>query len=142
MKNLKDIILEKLKVSNKSSIVFDDIVPIEFSEELFIEASHILYKSGFQNAFKYYDLKNIYVDDLPSFYRSSSFADENSKCHGLFGDFDSTKPSISLVFNGHNNEMYSTPFNKFKNHTLFLSLGKGDINKGVGILKHITDELK
>lgn len=142
MKNLKDIILEKLKVSNKSSITFDDILPFEFSEELFIEASHILYKSGFQNAFKYYDLKNIYGDDLPSFYRSSSFADENSKCHGLFGDFDSTKPSISLVFNGHNNEMYSTPFNKFKNHTLFLSLGKGDINKGVGVLKYIADELK
>ena len=142
MKSLKNIILEKLKVSSKSSITFDDILPIEFSEELFIEASHILYKSGFQNAFKYYDLKNIYGDDLPSFYRSSSFADENSKCHGLFGDFDSTKPSISLVFNGHNNEMYSTLFNKFKNHTLFLSLGKGDINKGVGVLKYIADELK
>ncbi len=142
MKNLKDSILEKLKVSNKSSITFDDIVPVEFSEELFIEASHILYKSGFQSGYRHFDLKNIFGDDLPSFYRSITFVDENSKCCGLFGDYDSNSPSISLVFNGHNNEMYSTPFNKFKNHTLFLSLGKGDIDKGVGVLKYIIDELK
>ena len=31
MKNLKDIILEKLKVSNKSQDIFDDIVPCDFS---------------------------------------------------------------------------------------------------------------
>lgn len=143
MKNLKDIILEKLKVSSKSSYAVDDILPVKFSEDLFIEASHILYKSGFQNAFKYYDLENIYGDDLPSFYRSINYVDENSKCYGLFGDFDSNNPSIMLVFKGQNGKMYSTPFNKFNtNKTLFLSLGKGDIDKGVGVLKYIADELK
>lgn len=142
MKNLKDIILEKLKVSSKSSYSFDDILPFEFSKELFIEASHILYKSGFQNAFKYYALENIYGEDLPGFYRSFSFVDENSKCYGLFGDFDSESPGIMLVFKGQNDKMYSTPFSKINNNTLFLSLGKGDINKGVGVLKYIADELK
>ena len=105
-------------------------LPIKFSRDLFIEASHTLYKSGFQNAFRYYDLKNIYGDDLPSVYRSynryTTYADENSKCCGLFGDFDSTKPNISLVFKNKNDKMYSEPFNKFNNDTLFLSLGKGD----------------
>lgn len=142
MKNLKDIILEKLKVSSKSSITFDDILPVKFSKDLFIEASRILYKSGFQSAYRYYDLENIYGSDLPSFYRSFSFVDDNTKCHGLFGDFDSDSPGIMLVFKAQNDKMYSTPFNKVNNNTLFLSLGKGDIDKGVGVLKYITDELK
>lgn len=142
MKNLKDIILEKLKVSSKSAYSLDNILPIKFSKDLFIEASHILYKSGFQNAFRYYDLKNIYGDDLPSFYRSFSFVDDNTKCYGLFGDFDSDSPGIMLVFKAQNDKMYSTPFNKVNNNTLFLSLGKGDIDKGVGVLKYIVDELK
>ena len=142
MKNLKDIILEKLKVSSKSTYYFDDILPVKFSEDLFIEASHILYKAGFQNGFRYYDLENIYGDDLPSFYRSFSFVDDNTKCHGLFGDFDSNNPSIMLVFKAKNDKMYSTPFNKFNNNTLFLSLGKGNISKGLGVLKYIADELK
>ena len=142
MKNLKDIIIEKLKVSSKSAYSLDNILPIKFSKDLFIEASHILYKSGFQNAFRYYDLKNIYGDDLPSFYRSFSFVDDNIKCYGLFGDFDSDSPGIMLVFKAQNDKMYSTPFSKVNNNTLFLSLGKGDIDKGVGVLKYIVDELK
>lgn len=142
MRNFKDIILEKLKVSSKSAYFLDNILPIKFSKDLFIEASHILYKSGFQNAFRYYDLKNIYGDDLPSFYRSFSFVDDNTKCYGLFGDFDSDSPGIMLVFKAQNDKTYSTPFNKVNNNTLFLSLGKGDIDKGVGVLKYIVDELK
>lgn len=142
MRNFKDIIIEKLKVSSKSAYSLDNILPIKFSKDLFIEASHILYKSGFQNAFRYYDLKNIYGDDLPSFYRSFSFVDDNTKCYGLFGDFDSDSPGIMLVFKAQNDKMYSTPFNKVNNNTLFLSLGKGDIDKGVGVLKYIVDELK
>lgn len=142
MRNFKDIIIEKLKVSSKSAYSLDNILPIKFSKDLFIEASHILYKSGFQNAFRYYDLKNIYGDDLPSFYRSFSFVDDNTKCYGLFGDFDSDSPGIMLVFKAQNDKMYSTPFNKVNNNTLFLSLGKGDIDKGVGVLKYIADELK
>lgn len=141
MRNFKDIIIEKLKVSSKSAYSLDNILPIKFSKDLFIEASHILYKSGFQNAFRYYDLKNIYGDDLPSFYRSFSFVDDNTKCYGLFGDFDSDSPGIMLVFKAQNDKMYSTPFNKVNNNTLFLSLGKGDIDKGVGVLKYIADEL-
>lgn len=146
MKNLKDIILEKLKISNsKLTYYFDDILPVKFSEDLFIEASHELYKSDFQNMDRYYDLENIYGDDLPSLYRSFTFADESSKCYGLFGDFDSNNPNIMnimLVFKAKNDKMYSTAFNKINNNTLFLSLGKGDIDKGVGVLKFITDELK
>lgn len=142
MKNLKDIILEKLKISNsKLTYYFDDISPVKFSEDLFIEASHELYKSDFQDMDRFYNLENIYGDDLPSLYRSFTFADESSKCYGLFGDLDSNNPNIMLVFKAKNDKMYSTAFNKTNNNTLFLTLGKGDMDKGVGVLKYITDEL-
>ena len=146
MKNLKDIILEKLKVSSKSASsfgdIFDDIIPYDFSEELFIGAAHMLYKRAYTNVHEYYDLKNIYGDNLPAFYRSDSFEDTYCKCHGLFGDFDSTNPSISLVFNGHNDKLYSDIYPITKCKRLLSSLGKGDINKGAGVLKYIADELK
>lgn len=142
MKNLKDSILEKLKVSSKSPIIFDDIVPCDFSEDLFIDASHILYKNDYRNIYEYYDLKNIYGDNLPGFYRSESFCDEYSTCIGLFGDFESIDPKIRLVFIGHDSKPYSIMFSKSKYTCLFLSLGKGDINKGIGILKYIIEELK
>ena len=146
MRNFKDIILEKLKVSSKSASsfddIFDDIMPCDFSEELFIDTAHILHKRAYTNVHEYYDLKNIYGDNLPAFYRSDSFEDTYCKCHGLFGDFDSTKPTISLVFNGHDDKLYSDIYPITKCKRLFSSLGKGDINKGVGILKYIADELK
>lgn len=142
MKNLKDSILEKLKVSSKSSITFDDIVPCDFSEDLFIETSHILYKNGYKNVYEYYDLKNIYDDNLPGFYRSVSFCDENSKCIGIYGDFESKDPKIRLIFIGHDNKPYSSMFSMTSYDFLALSLGKGDINKGLGVLKYILNMLK
>ena len=64
MRNFKDIILEKLKVSSKSASsfddIFDDIMPCDFSEELFIDTAHILHKRAYTNVHEYYDLKNIY----------------------------------------------------------------------------------
>lgn len=143
MKNLKDIILEKLKVSSKLEVIFDDIIPCEFSKGLFIDASHKLFRNACRNIYEYYDLENIYGDDLPSFYKAFTVADENSKCIGLFGDFESKDPKISLIIDNHNNnKRYSTMFSITNYNCLFLSLGKGDITKGVGVLKYIADELK
>lgn len=142
MKNFKDIILEKLKVSSKSPIIFDDIVPSDFSEDLFIDVSHILYKNAYRNIYEYYDLKNIYGENLPGFYRSASFCDEDSKCIGLYGDFESIDPKIRLIIIGHDSKPYSIMFSKSKYTCLCLSLGKGDINKGIGVLSYIEDELK
>lgn len=142
MKNFKDIILEKLKVSSKSPIIFDDIVPSDFSEDLFIDASHILYKNAYRNIYEYYDLKTIYGENLPGFYRSESFCDEDSKCIGLYGDFESIDPKIRLIIIGHDSKPYSIMFSKSKYTCLFLSLGKGDINNGIGVLSYIANELK
>lgn len=143
MKNFKDIILEKLKVSSKSPIIFDDIEPCDsLTHELFNSISNTLYHKGYWCVNEYYELKNIYEDDLPGFYRSASFCDEDSKCIGLYGDFESIDPKIRLIIIGHDSKPYSIMFSKSKYTCLCLSLGKGDINKGIGILKYIADELK
>ena len=134
--------MEILKVSSKSPIIFDDIVPSDFSEDLFIDVSHILYKNTYRNVYEYYDLKNIYGENLPGFYRSASFCDEDSKCIGLYGDFESIDPKIRLIIIGHDSKPYSIMFSKSKYTCLCLSLGKGDINKGIGVLSYIADELK
>lgn len=143
MKNLKDIIIEKLKVSNKSSITFDDIVPSDaLTHELFNTISNTLYHNGYDNIDKYYELTNIYEDDLPGLCRSFSFIDEKSKVYGIYGDYESEDPEICLVFKGHNNEFYSNIYKITTSALLCKTLGKGDINKGLGVLKYIADELK
>ena len=143
MKNLKDIILEKLKVSSKSSIAFDDIVPCDgLTHDLFNTISNTLYHAGYYSVHEYYELTNIYGDDLPGLFRSFSFKDENSKVYGIFGDFESKDPEIRLVFKGHNNEFYSNKYTISTSALLCKTLGKGDINKGLGVLKYIADELK
>lgn len=143
MKNLKDIILEKLKVSSKSSITFDDIVPsADLTYDLFNTISNTLYRAGYDSINKYYELVNIYEDDLPGLFRSVSFVDEKSKVYGIYGDFESKDPEIHLVFKGHNNEFYSNLYTIDNSALLCKTLGKGNMNKGLGVLKYITDELK
>jgi hypothetical protein len=143
MKNLKDIILEKLKVSNKSSITFDDIEPCDsLTHELFNTISNTLYHKGYWCVNEYYELNNIYEDDLPGLFRSFSFMDEKSKVYGIYGDYESKDPEIRLVFKGHNNEFYSNKYTITTSALLCKTLGKGDINKGLGVLKYIADELK
>ncbi len=143
MKNLKDSILEKLKVSSKSSITFDDIVPADaLTHELFNTLSNTLYRNGYGNIDEYYELNNIYEDDLPGLFRSFSFADEKSKVYGIYGDYESKDPEISLVFKGHNNEFYSNKYTITASALLCKTLGKGNVNKGLGVLKYILNELK
>ncbi len=143
MKNLKDSILEKLKVSNKSSITFDDIEPCDaLTHDLFNTLSNTLYRNKYWGVSEYYELTNIYEDDLPGLFRSFSFEDENSKVYGIYGDYESKDPEIHLVFNGHNNKFYSTKYTITTAALLCKTLGKGNINKGLGVLKHILNELK
>ena len=143
MKNLKDIIFEKLKVSIKSSITFDDIMPSsDLTHELFYTISNTLYNSGYWSANEYYELTNIYGDDLPGLFRSFSFEDEKSKVYGIYGDYESKDPEIRLVFKGHNNEFYSNQYTIATSALLCKTLGKGNISKGLGVLKYIGDELK
>jgi len=143
MKNLKDIILEKLKVSSKSASSFDDILPSDnLTHELFNTISNALYRNRYWSANEYYELTNIYGDDLPGLFRSFSFEDENSKVYGIFGDFESKDPEIRLVFKGHNNEFYSNKYTISTSALLCKTLGKGNISKGLGVLKYIADELK
>lgn len=143
MKNLKDIVLEKLKVSSKSTITFDDIEPSDdLTHEFFNTISNTLYHKGYWSANEYYELTNIYGDDLPNFYRSESFEDEKSKVYGIYGDYESTNPEIRLVFRGHNNKFYSNPYTITMSALLCKILGKGNISKGLGVLKYIANELK
>jgi hypothetical protein len=104
--------------------------------------SNTLYHSGYSNIEEYYELTYIYEGDLPGLFRSFSFEDEKSKVYGIFGDVESGEPEIHLVFIGHNNEFYSHGYKLTTSALLCKTLGKGNISKGLGVLKHILNELK
>ena len=142
MKNFKDIILEKLKVSSKSQGIFDDIYACDPYPSLINDTSHILYNNDYRSVEEYYDLKNIYGDDLPGFYRSESFCDKKSKCIGLYGESKDIYPHVCLIFVGHDNKTYSMKYASDDYYCLCRSLGKGDVYKGIGILRYIACELK
>ena len=104
--------------------------------------SNTLYRNKYWCASEYYELNNIYGDDLPGLFRSFSFEDEKSKVYGIYGDYESKDPELHLVFKGHNNEFYSNKYTITTSALLCKTLGKGDINKGLGVLKYILNELK
>lgn len=138
MKNLKDLIRERLHVSNaKTSTPFDDFKDTPKSvKEITDNALSKLNDNE-------YDLVNIYGDDLPTLWRSLNFEDKDTKVLSITSNGREFIIEFSTHYETNNVKTYREAYSRQLSelNVLVKILGKGDINKGWCVLEYISEDI-